>query len=202
MSGAPDAPRVAWAAEAVVSAAQRGEERAIARLVTSSHPHVHRLARSLCSTPQDAEDAAQEALVVMFGQIGTLRATAALTSWMFRITWRECLRHARRALLAAEAPPVASTVASAEEQLLAQLESQRLVDAIAALPEEQRAVLVLRDLQGYSDGEAADALGLSRAAVKARLHRARVTLRVWLAPGAQEPAPAGVRRDAGTRVDV
>ncbi len=201
MSGAPDIPRTAWATETVVRAAQQGDERALAALVTSSHPHVHRLARSLCSTPQDAEDAAQEALVVLFGQIGTLRASAALTSWMFRIIWRECLRHARRTLLSTEASPVA-IAASAEDQLLVKLESQRLVDAIVALPEEQRAVLVLRDLQGYSDRAAADALGLSRTAAKARLHRARATLRAWLAPGANGPAPAAWTREASERVDV
>ncbi|MGA7704023.1 MAG: sigma factor, partial [Solirubrobacteraceae bacterium] len=81
-----------WPTEQVVSAAQRGDHRAIAMLVSGSHAHVQRFARTLCSTPEDAEDAAQEALIVLYRKIGTLRAAAALASWMFRIVRNECIR--------------------------------------------------------------------------------------------------------------
>ena len=159
-------------------AAQRGDERAIALLLSGSHMHVRRFARALCSTPEEAEDAAQEALVVLYQKIGTLRVAAALASWMFQVVRRECLRRTRLTFRA----PVYRDGAepSAEDAALARLELERIVAAIAALPAEQRSVLVLRDIQGLSGADTAQALGLSRAAMKSRLHRGREALRIQL----------------------
>jgi RNA polymerase sigma factor (sigma-70 family) len=168
-----------WPTEQVVSAAQQGDPRAITTLVSGSHAHVQRFAHTLCSTPEDAEDAAQEALIVLYRKIGTLRATAALGSWMFSIVRNECVRRSRLKLSRHNFS--AMTEASAEEALLARLELERIVDSIANLPPEQRSVVVLRDIQGLSGAATAQALGLSRAAMKSRLHRGRETLRSRLA---------------------
>jgi RNA polymerase sigma factor (sigma-70 family) len=177
-----------WPAEQVVSAAQQGDPRAIATLVSGSHQHVQRFAHTLCSTPEDAEDATQEALIVLYRKIGTLRATAALASWMFQIVRNECIRRSRLVL---HRPSSAATVAepSAEEAALARLEMERIVDSIAALPPEQRAVLVLRDIRGLSGAATARELGLSRAAMKSRLHRGREAVR----SGLNEPKTGGRR---------
>jgi RNA polymerase sigma factor (sigma-70 family) len=147
----------------------------MARLVSDSYAHVQRYARTFCSTPEDAEDAAQEALIVMYQKIGTLRTAAALGSWMFSIVRNECIRISRIKLNR----PIFSTPAepSAEDATLARLESMRIIDSIAELPREQLAVLVLRDIQGLSGAATAQALGLSRPAMKSRLHRGRQTLR-------------------------
>ncbi|HSZ70151.1 MAG TPA: RNA polymerase sigma factor [Solirubrobacteraceae bacterium] len=174
-----------WPAEHVIVAAQDGDPAAIAALLSGSQAHVRRFARTLCSTPQDAEDATQEALIVLYRRIGTLRATAALGSWMFRIVLHECIRRSRVALrgplrIASLNPARASSQSSVEDAVLARLEVQRIVDAIAALPPEQRAVLVLRDVQGYSGAATAEALGIGRAAMKSRLHRGREALRARL----------------------
>jgi RNA polymerase sigma factor (sigma-70 family) len=167
-----------WPTDQVVSAAQRGDPRAIALLLDGSHAHVKRFARTLCSTPEDAEDAAQEALIVLYRKIGTLRASAALAAWMFQIVRHECIRRSR---LTFSRPASGETAEpSAEDVALARLEVQRIVDSIAGLPSEQRAVLVLRDIQGLSGAATAQALGLSRAAMKSRLHRGRETLRMEL----------------------
>jgi RNA polymerase sigma factor (sigma-70 family) len=167
-----------WPTEQVVNAAQQGDPRAIAILVSGSHAHVQRFARTLCSTPEDAEDAAQEALIVLYRKIGTLRVTAALASWMFRIVRNECIRRTRLALR--KPAPAATVEPSAEDAALARLEVERIVDSIASLPAEQRAVLVLRDIQGLSGAATAETLGLSRAAMKSRLHRGRETLHARL----------------------
>lgn len=178
-----------WPTEQVITAAQQGDQRAIATLVSGSHAHVQRFARTLCSTPEDAEEAAQEALVVLYRKIGTLRVAAALASWMFQIVRNECIRRTRLALRR----PVAGVSAepSAEDAALARLEMERIVASIAALPAEQRAVLVLRDIQGLSGAATAQALGLSRAAMKSRLHRGREALHAQL--GARD-GPAGHER--------
>jgi RNA polymerase sigma factor (sigma-70 family) len=164
-----------WPTDQVISAAQQGDSRAIAALLSGSHVHVRRFARTLCSTPEDAEDAAQEALIVLYRRIGTLRASAALASWVFQIVRNECIRRSRITL---RKPIVSMTVEpSAEDAALARLEVERIVGCIATLAPEQRAVLVLRDIQGLSGAATADALGLSRAAMKSRLHRGRQALR-------------------------
>jgi RNA polymerase sigma factor (sigma-70 family) len=176
-----------WPTEQVVSAAQQGDTRAIATLLSGSHAHVRRFARTLCATPEDAEDAAQEALIVMYRKIGTLRATAALASWMFQIVHNECIRRTRVTLL--RLVPATTAEPSAEDAALARMEVERIVDSISKLPPEQRAVLVLRDIHGLSGAATAQTLGLSRAAMKSRLHRGRETLRSEL--GAPEHQTTG-----------
>ena len=167
-----------WPSEQVVSAAQQGDPRAITTLVYGSHAHVQRFAHTLCSTPEDAEDATQEALIVLYRKIGTLRATAALASWMFQIVRHECIRRSR---VTFRWPlPATPVEPSAEDAALMRLEIERVVKSISKLPAEQRAVLVLRDIQGLSGAATAHALGLSRAAMKSRLHRGRETLRSQL----------------------
>ena len=180
---------LSWPTEQVVIAAQQGDPGAIATLVSGSRAHVRRFARTLCSTPEDAEDATQEALIILYRKIGTLRATAALASWMFQIVRNECIRRTR---LAFHRPiPTATAEPSAEDAALARLEMERIVDSIADLPPEQRAVLVLRDIQGLSGAATAQALGLSRAAMKSRLHRGREAVRSQLNTPKSAAGPEG-----------
>jgi RNA polymerase sigma factor (sigma-70 family) len=187
-------PSRSWPAEQVISAAQQGDPRAIATLVSGSHAHVRRFALTLCSNPEDAEDAAQEALIVLYRKIGTLRTAAALASWMFQIVRNECIRRSR--LLLRTPISAAASEPSAEDVALARMEIERIVDSIAGLAPEQRAVLVLRDIQGLSGTATAHALGLSRAAMKSRLHRGRATLRAQLATPSAATARCGDSRDA------
>jgi RNA polymerase sigma-70 factor (ECF subfamily) len=157
--------------------------------------HVRRFARTLCSTPEDAEDAAQEALIVLYRKIGTLRASAALASWVFQIVRNECIRRSRITL---RRPTAAVTVEpSAEDAALARMEVERIVQCISALPPEQRAVLVLRDIQGLSGAATAQSLGLSKAAMKSRLHRGREALRERLTAPANSAKATASHRGTG-----
>jgi RNA polymerase sigma factor (sigma-70 family) len=168
-----------WPDDQLIVAAQHGDVDALTALVAGSHPTVRRFARSLCATPEDAEDAAQEALIILYRKVGMLRATGALASWMFRIVRNECLRRARA--MVRDQPPVPDTsTLSAEDEVLQRLEAAAVAAAIAALPADQRRVLIMRDVQGYSGRMVADALGLSTAAMKSRLHRARAAIRQTL----------------------
>ncbi|MEV7280012.1 RNA polymerase sigma factor [Streptomyces sp. NPDC093111] len=193
--------RLSWPDERLIRAAQDGDVPSLTTVVLRSQPHVRRFALSLCASPQDAEDAAQEALIILYRKIGTLRATGALASWMFRIVRNECLRQVR--LLAAtrragrpdepgtEEDGGTDAEPSAEEAVLRRLEAERIAAAVSALPRDQRQVLVMRDVQGLPGRTVADALGLSTAAMKSRLHRARTALRDALeTPGGDaRPAP-------------
>lgn len=179
-----------WPREQLIVAAQRGDVASITALLSGSHPHVQRFAYSLCATPEDAQDAAQEAMIILYRKVGTLRASAALASWMFRIVRNECMRRSRLMLrhveLATEvtAPPF-------EDEVLQRLEAERVAAVIAALPADQRHVLILRDVQGYPGRAVADALGLSTTAMKSRLHRARASVRHSL-NGANQPSQGGI----------
>ncbi|GIG66820.1 RNA polymerase sigma factor [Phytomonospora endophytica] len=170
----------AWPDERVISAARDGDVDSIAALVSASHPHVRRFAHSLCPTPQDAEDAAQEALIILYRRIGMLRATGALASWMFRIVRNECVRRARL-LVRPDVPEPVTAVVSAEDEVLRRLEAERVAEAISLLPADQRLVLIMRDVQDHSGRAVADALGLSLPAMKSRLHRARAAVHATLA---------------------
>lgn len=171
-----------WPAEDVIVAARQGDARSLAVLVAGTHPTVRRFAHSLCASPEDAEDAAQEALIVLYRRIGMLRASGALASWLFRIVRNECVRRARGAWRTAEGSEEhgQAVVGSAEEEALRRLDVERVGAAIAALPADQRRVLIMRDLQGMGGKAVADALGLSTAAMKSRLHRARAAVRAEL----------------------
>ncbi|MFE5880674.1 RNA polymerase sigma factor, partial [Streptomyces hydrogenans] len=161
---------------------------------------MRKFARSLCASPQDAEDAAQEALIILYRKIGTLRASGALASWMFRIVRNECLRQVRLLVARPEEPAAAGAEGaaepSAEEAVLHRLEAERIAAAVGALPREQRQVLIMRDVQGLPGRTVAHALGLSNAAMKSRLHRARAALRHSLAV-TDPPCAPGARGRAG-----
>ncbi|MFJ3927660.1 RNA polymerase sigma factor [Streptomyces sp. NPDC090022] len=176
-----------WPGEQLIAAARCGDAEATAAVLAGSHPHVRRFARSLCASPQDAEDAAQEALIILYRKIGMLRASGALASWMFRIVRNECLRRARLMLRTDGPPATDEAVPSFEDDVLLRLEAGRVAQAVAALPPDQRQVLIMRDIQGYSGRMVADALGLSTAAMKSRLHRARSAVRQALEPADSTP---------------
>ncbi|EHR62564.1 RNA polymerase sigma factor [Saccharomonospora cyanea] len=174
-----------WASEQLIEAAQGGDLESITAVVHGAHPHVRRFAEHLCASRQDAEDAAQEALIILYRKIGSLRASAALASWMFRIVRHECLRRARRLLDHHDGAGL-GPVASAEDEVLKRLEAERVAAAIRALPDVQRRVLIMRDVLGHPGRAVAEALGLSTAAMKSHLHRARTTLRLSLRGGSED----------------
>ncbi|GHA94875.1 RNA polymerase sigma factor [Streptomyces termitum] len=194
--------RTAWPDARLIEAARTGDVPALTAVVVESQPHVRTFARSLCATPQDAEDAAQEALIILYRKIGTLRATGALASWMFRIVRNECLRRLRPPFPTATGATGAAGATgdgwnggdgwdggeagggaepSAEEAALRGLEAERIAAAIGALPRDQRQVLIMRDVRGLPGRTVARALGIGTPAMKSRLHRARTALRAALA---------------------
>ncbi|MFD3591155.1 RNA polymerase sigma factor [Nocardia sp. NPDC058640] len=163
-----------WPGGELIASARGGDVDSIAAVVAGAHPHIQRFAYSLCATTEDAEDAAQEALIILYRKVGMLRASGALASWMFRIVRNECLRRARMRYRIPLEDNISA--ASAEDEVLRRWEAGRVAAAVATLPADQRSVLIMRDIQGYSGRMVADALGLSTAAMKSRLHRARAAV--------------------------
>lgn len=181
--GRPQLPAFPALDERLITSARDGDSLALAALMEGIHGWVRGLAHLFAASSHDAEDAAQEAMIVAFAKLGTLRSAAALDSWLATIVRAECGR--RREGRAEDVTPdvgEGGAAPSAEERVLQRLEVERLGQAIGRLSFPQRQVVLLRDVQDRSGPEVAQALGLSEAAMRARLHRARTSLRKWLAP--------------------
>ncbi len=159
-------------------AARLGDRDAIVSLLERTQPDIRRYARATCRNSADAEDATQMTLWLLNRHMGAIRAFAALSSWLFSVVRRECLRLARRAGLIAT---IDEDALEARLGALSDIELRLdLAAAFEALPPHYREVALMRDLREMTIDEIACSLGLSRQAVKARLHRARLLLREYL----------------------
>lgn len=157
---------------ALVRAAQSGDAFALDELIDALHPLVRRIAGRIAGA--QADDAAQEALLAIFRDLPKLRAPEAVISWASAVTARTAIRVER---IDRRQRGQAST---AEPEVLShgvEFDALELTDVLSRLPARDHAVLVLRDLQGLSEHDVADALGVPLGTVKSRLHRARKRFR-------------------------
>ncbi len=153
-------------------------------------PRVYRMARRMVSNETDAEDVAQDVFMQVVRKLPTFRGDSAFPTWLHRVTVNAALAHRRKRALRDEtqvSEPLddvrdAHTLVGPDEQLLNSEERLLIERGIAALPELYRNVLVLSDIEGLPNADIGAALSISVAAVKSRLHRARLLLRDKLAP--------------------
>lgn len=160
-------------------AARLGDHAALVQLLQRAQPDIRRYARAACRTSSDAEDATQEALWLLNRHLGAIRVFAALSGWLYSVVKRECLRLAKRTGLI-----MAIDEDALEARLMTRGDAELRLDLAAgfeALSPQYREIAVMRDLREMTIDEIASALGLSRQAVKARLHRARLQMREYLA---------------------
>lgn len=143
-------------------------------LVRKHHVQVISLCLSILGDRAAAEDAAQDAFVKAFRSWQDFKGEAAFGTWMHRIATNVCLDALRREKRRAESPLEAAEAAPAKD---VPFEAQELAARLLSeLPEEQRVAVVLRETQGFSYEEIAEAMGTTLDSVKARLKRARQTL--------------------------
>jgi RNA polymerase sigma-70 factor (ECF subfamily) len=161
-----------------------GDEPAFQVLARRYAPLALRLARRVTGSGADAEEIAQEALLRVWINAPRWRPLASFRTWFYRIVLNLCLNRRRRApLLPLDAAADAADPRPDAVHGLEQREVQRaLADAIAALPERQRAVITLTYHEGLSNAESAASLGTSVSAVETLLVRAKRTLRQKLRP--------------------
>ena len=163
-----------------VAAARAGDPEALEALLRERRTEVVRYAMRLCVSPADVEDAAQETLLALAAYIGALREVAALSRWLFLAVRTHCIRLARRSLrhvLAGEVGAIELEGPSPEDQLVDHQLRHRIAQIVAGLEPGLRDALVQRDVLGEPAEQAAAALGLSVAALKSRLHRARAEVK-------------------------
>lgn len=160
-----------------ISLAKAGDNQALTELLQAVRPSVRNYAMKHCVI-SDVDDAVQEVLITVSRQLKSLRFVAALSSWLFTTTQRECRRLAR---VAFDFDPHGD--GSAIEWLAETPEQDQIIDlieAIQALPRNYREVLLMKDYEQFTNREIATRTGLSVAAIKSRLHRARSLVREQL----------------------
>jgi RNA polymerase sigma-70 factor (ECF subfamily) len=199
---------------ALLAKARLGDRRALAALLATLEPSVYKFGLKLCGDEEAAREVLQDTLIATVRHLDGFRGDSSLTTWLYTVARSVCIKRRRRSKFApvaverlepaAEATAALSIHGLAPErpddsferaELGAQLEA-----AIAALEPRYREVLVLRDVEGLSAAEVAEALDLTVEAVKSRLHRARTRVRAALAPhlGAAAPAPGPACPDVAT----
>ena len=161
----------------LVGRARTGDVEAFAELVRRYERRVGAVLYRLLDDPRDVEEAVQDVFVQAWRNLDRFRGEAALFTWLYRIAVNEALMRRRRRRPVLE--PLEDAPDRAQDEPDAEL-GAFLVARLRALPFEYRAPLVLRDVEGLSNQEVADVLGLSLAAAKSRIHRARMQIRAEL----------------------
>jgi RNA polymerase sigma-70 factor (ECF subfamily) len=186
-----------------IQAAQEGDLPAFNRLVMAYQGMAYNVAYRIVGDADAAADACQEAFISAFKAIKKFRG-GSFKSWILRIVTNACYDHLRyRGRRPADSleevaenpqysPKLVSNHEHPEEYALRQELNEVIQSGIETLPADQRVVLVLSDVQGFSYQEIADITGVSLGTVKSRLSRARARLRDYLV-AQQELLPAQYR---------
>ena len=175
-----------------MEALKSGDREVFARLVDETSGHIFRVAYQILGNDQDAEDALQETYIKAFRGLPDFGGRSSLTTWLYRIGVNEALMLIRKRNPQAvsvdesntfdveaesEGMEIVDFCCLPEGELLSK-ESQKVLDqAVQNLPINLRVVFIMRDLEGLSIQETAEALNLSENNIKVRLLRARLSLR-------------------------
>ena len=182
---------------ALLRAHLAGDRHAFGELVTRHRDRLWAVALRTMGDREDAADALQDALLSAYRAAERFRGDSAVTTWLHRIVVNACLDRIRRqrARPTLPLPEVDTTVAPAPDRdMRIDVEA-----ALAQLPVEQRAALVLVDVQGYPVAEAAQMLGVAEGTIKSRCARGRARLAVVLGYLRNPPGASSVGSEQGAR---
>ena len=168
---------------------QQGDESAFETILRLYEKKVYTLCRRMCGNDEDAQEAAQDAFLSLWRSAKSFRGDASLSTWLYRLATNACIDLLRRNKRGGERVSLDDEETTLElvdesplpEQTLERKETQRLVEkGLAALPEDYRAILLLREAEGLSYAEIAEAMHMELGTVKSRISRGRVLLRNYL----------------------
>jgi RNA polymerase sigma-70 factor (ECF subfamily) len=201
-----DVPKGGASDEELAGRAAGGDSAAFETLVSRHHARVYRLAFRLTGNAGDAQDALQDAFLQAYRRIAGFRGEARFSTWLYRVATNAALmlRRARSRRPAesledclprfdaegrhAATPEALLAAAQVEERLDRKRLAEKATAALDRLPESYREAFVLRDLEELETAEVAEVLGIAPAAVRQRVHRARLMLRGYLGALAKEVA--------------
>ena len=161
----------------LVQAARDGDVDAFEVIVRRHQAGVYRVALRMLGSRADAQDVTQDTFMRAWRGLARFRSDSAVSTWLYRIVTRRCLDVLGSRRSTEHLEEDVQTIATDPSESTEQRERLRAVTgAIAMLPPEQRAALVLREFEALSYQEVADVLGTTVAAVKGRIHRARIAV--------------------------
>jgi len=176
---------------------QAGDGTAVADLAETFGPRIQQLALRYVKNWEDAEEVTQDVLMKVFRKIDAFRGDAALSSWIYRITFNTAMSRLRSTRVSrmtevqtpeldtqepGRTPPEPADWSSlADDHVLRGQMRQRLIESLTHLPTVYRVPVILRDIQGLSTEEASAVLDVKPQTLKSRLHRGRLMLRAHLA---------------------
>lgn len=176
---------------------QAGDDTAVADLASTYGPRIHQLAFRYLKNWEDAEEVAQDVLMKVHRKIDAFRGDAALSSWIYRITFNTAMSRLRTARYTRPAEvhrpdtnagefaergavEAADWSSLADDRVMRAEMRERLIAALTQLPTVYRVPVILRDIQGLSTEEASAVLRIKPQTLKSRLHRGRLILRQHL----------------------
>jgi RNA polymerase sigma-70 factor (ECF subfamily) len=172
---------------------QAGDSTAVRDLASTYGPRIHQLAFRYLKNWEDAEEVTQDVLMKVHRKIDAFRGDAALSSWIYRITFNTAMSRLRNGRFSrpyevpqpeesAERPAQdpADWSELADDQVMRAQMRQRLIGALTHLPQVYRIPVILRDIQGLSTDQASAVLRVKPQTLKSRLHRGRLILREHL----------------------
>ena len=181
--------------EALIRRAASGDDGAFEKLVLAHQKQVYNLCLRLSGNEQDAYDLSQEAFIKAWRGLAQYQFGAEFSTWLYRLTRNVCIDHLRRLKRQPSVPleteqdgetvelPLPDGAPGPEERVLHEEKQRILAEAMQALSDEQREILVLRVVNDLPYEQIAEILGLQLGTVKSRLARARIQLKKILAGG-------------------
>jgi RNA polymerase sigma-70 factor, ECF subfamily len=166
----------------LVRRARRGDLHAFEQIMREHDRQIFRVALRILGSVEDAQDAAQEVFLRLHRSLSRIDEDRGLGAWLYRVTVNVCtdaLRTRRKVVPIEDVAPVSrelTPLGCSERRETRQL----VADALARLPEKERAAVVLREIEGLSTSEVAAILGSSEGTVRAQISMARTKLRKWL----------------------
>ena len=170
----------------LIARASEGDASAFNQLMEMHERRMYAVALRMCANREDAQDCLQEAMLRVYRAIGSFKGQSTFSTWLYRITMNTCLDELRRKknkqsasldnLLDQGWAPT-DTAASPEKHALMREMRGQLVKSINELPEDMRAAIVLRDIQGFAYDEIAEMLETNVGTIKSRISRGREKLR-------------------------
>jgi len=175
----PEGPR-ADNERALVVEAQRGSREAFAELVRRHQVRAFAIARAVTLSKEDAEDAVQEGFLHAYKALARFRPDQPFGAWIGRIVANAALDIGRRRKVRDADQLHESVAAPFQDPAESDELRRRLRTGLASLPERQRAVIVMHDVEGFTHGEIGEMLGMPEGTARSDLHHARAALRRML----------------------
>ncbi|PWI56860.1 RNA polymerase sigma factor [Sulfoacidibacillus thermotolerans] len=163
---------------ALVRQAQLGDDTAFAALVAARHRQAYQTAYAILHSPRDAEEVTQDAFLKVFRKLHTLKEPSAFSAWLTTIVTRLAIDH-MRSQKRHQAEPIENVAEIPERENDPTLRTV-IEEALAQLSPDHRAILLLRERDGYEYTEIARILGVPIGTVKSRLAYAKQALRKFL----------------------